>query len=379
MSESKRFLNKRMVFMLLAVGLLFGGIFGYKAFIDSIIAEVFDTMEPETVTITASTARLETWTPRFEAVGTFNPISGAELTLEVSGIVRRIHFDNGQLVEEGQRLLSLDTRVDEAELEQLRAALRLAEMELDRQQRLFEQRSIARSVLDQAETEADQARAAVAGREAMIDQKVLRAPFSGRVGIRQINPGQLLAAGEPVVSLQALDPIFIDFTLPQRKLPLIGNGATIQARVDAFPDHDFEGSITAVEPRLRESTRTVSIQATLDNPDELLRPGMFARVELDLGEAEDWIVLPQTAIRYSTYGNSVFVIEDDGDDKKVVQRFVQTGRTRGDLIAIAEGLDEGETVASSGLLKLQNNTPVRIDDDEAVQPSEEADPRPPNT
>lgn len=214
-------MNKRMVFMLLAAGLVFGGIFGYKAFIDRIIADIFDNMEPETVTITASTARMLDWTARFEAVGSFAPVQGAELTLERGGIVREIHFDNGQNVDAGQRLLSLDTRVDEAELDRLTASLRLAEMELERQQRLYDQRSISRAVLDRAETEAAQARAALAAQQALIEQKVLRAPFAGRVGIRQVNPGQFLAAGTPVVSLQALDPIFLDFTVPQRKLPLL--------------------------------------------------------------------------------------------------------------------------------------------------------------
>ena len=371
-------MNKRMLLMLLGVGLLFGGIFGYKAFVDQMVEGFFDDMEAETVTITASTARLERWTPRVDAVGTFNPVQGAELSLEAAGIVREVHFENGQTVERGQRLIELDTRIDEAELDQLEAALRLAEMELARQQRLYEQRSISRAVLDRAETEADQARAVVAAREARIEQKILRAPFAGRVGIRQVNPGQFLSPGEPVVSLQALDPIFLDFTLPQRRLPLLDPGAAIRARVDAFPDREFNGTISALEPRLRESTRTVQVQASIDNPDARLLPGMFARVELDLGESEDVLVVPQTALRFSTYGDSVFVVEGEGDDKKVIQRFVRTGRTRGDLVAILDGLEEGVRVASSGLLKLQNDTPVSIDDDEDVQPSEDPDPRPGN-
>ena len=371
-------MNKRMLLMLLAAGLVFGGIFGYKAFVDRIIADVFDNMEAETITITASTARLESWTPQVEAVGTVNPVQGAELGLELGGIVREVQFENGQRVEANQRLLTLDTRVDEAELDQLRATLRLAELELERQQRLFEQRSISRAVLDRVLTEVDQARAGVAAREAMIEQKILRAPFAGRLGIRQVNPGQFLAPGEAVVSLQSLDPIFLDFTLPQRQLPLLSNGAIIRARVDAFPDRAFSGTISALEPRLRESTRTVAVQATLDNADELLRPGMFARVELDLGESDEVLVVPQSAIRFSTYGSSVFVIEGADDDLKVVQRFVRTGRTRGDLIGITDGLEDGARVASSGLLKLQNNAPVRIDEDEAVQPSEDPDPRPVN-
>lgn len=371
-------MNKRMIFMLVATGLLFGGIFGFKAFIDGVIADVFDNMGPETATITASTARLVDWTPRFDAVGSFAPVQGAELTLEQGGIVREIHFENGQIVEAGQLLVSLDTRVDQAELEQQQASLRLAEMELERQQRLFEQRSIARSVLDRAETEAARARAVVAAQQAVIEQKILRAPFTGRVGIRQINPGQFLAPGTPVVSLQALDPIFLDFTVPQRQLPLLQIGAVVQARVDAFPGQIFEGRISALEPRLNESTRSLLVQARFDNPDERLRPGMFAQVSLELGQSSSVLVVPQTAIRFATYGNSVFTVEPNGEGLQVVRRFVRTGRTRGDLIEIVDGLEAGARVASSGLLKLQNNTPVRIDEDPAVQPSEDPDPRPAN-
>ncbi len=371
-------MNKRMILMLVAVVVLFGGIFGYKAFVDRMIADAFDNMGAETVTITASRVRSEQWTPQAEAVGTFNPVRGAELSLEMGGIVREVSFDNGQEVEAGQRLLALETRVDEAELAQLEAALRLAEMELERQQSLYEQRSISKAVLDRAATEADQARAAVAARQAMIDQKILRAPFAGRLGIRQVNPGQFLSPGTPIVSLQSLDPIFFDFTLPQRRLPLLEVGAVLEARVDAFPEQTFRGQITALEPRLDASTRTIRVQATFDNADGLLRPGMFARADLDLGEAEDVLVLPRTAIRASTYGDSVFVIEEDGEELKAVQRFVRTGTSRGDLVAILDGVEEGARVASSGLLKLQNDTPVRIDEDESVQPSEDPDPRPDN-
>ncbi|TVQ34370.1 MAG: efflux RND transporter periplasmic adaptor subunit [Wenzhouxiangella sp.] len=375
-------MNKRLIIMLVLATVLFGGIFGFKAFINQVIADVFDNMEPDVVTITATTARTQTWTPRFEAVGSLAPVNGAELTLEMGGIVQAIHFDNGQQVEAGQRLVELDTRVDRAELAQLQSALRLAEQEEARLQRLIEQRSISRAELDRAESEAEQARAAVATRQALIDQKTLVAPFAGRAGIRRVNPGQFIGAGEPIVSLQSLDPIFVDFNLPQRKLPLLADDAEVRISVDAFPDRTFTGLVTAVEPRLDRSTRTLPVQATLDNSDEVLRPGMFARVELDLGPPESLIVIPQTAIRHATYGASVFVIEnngnDDSDDTIVVQRFIRTGTTRGDLVAVTDGLEEGERVASSGLLKLQNKARVRIDDDEAVQPTEDVDPRPDN-
>ncbi|MFW6339554.1 MAG: efflux RND transporter periplasmic adaptor subunit, partial [Wenzhouxiangella sp.] len=216
-------------------------------------------------------------------------------------------------------------------------------------------------------------------REAMIEQKILRAPFAGRLGIRKVNPGQFLSPGTPIVSLQALDPIFFDFTLPQRQLPFLAAGAELVARIDAFPERAFSGRISAIEPRIDESTRTVRVQATFANADERLRPGMFARAELELGAAEDVLVVPRTAVRSSTYGDSVFVVEgSDEDDLKVVQRFVRTGRSRGDLIEILDGVEDGVQVASSGLLRLQNDTPVQIDRDQSVQPSEDPDPRPDN-
>lgn len=215
-------------------------------------------------------------------------------------------------------------------------------------------------------------------RLALIDQKTLTAPFAGRAGIRRVNPGQFLSPGEPVVSLQSLDPITIDFNLPQRQLPMLVEGQRVRVSFDVFPDERFEGEISAIEPRLRESTRTVLVQARLNNPDERLRPGMFGRVELDLGSEEEVIVLPQTALRFATYGDSVFVIEEKDGEKVVSQRFVQTGGTRGDLVTIRDGLDEGTEVAASGLLKLQNNARVKIDNDENTRPSEDAEPRPSN-
>jgi len=373
-------MNKRMLIMLGIALVLFGGIFGYKAFVNNIIQDVFDNMGPETVTITASTVRAQQWVPQLEVVGTFKAVQGADLSLEIDGLIRDVSFENGQLVESGQRLLSLDTDVVQAELEQFEASLRLAEMELARQQKLFAQRSISEAVRDRAVIEVDQARAAVAAREAVIAQKVLRAPFSGRLGIREVNPGQFLPRGTPVVSLQSLDPIFFEFTVPQRQLRRISVGAELYARSDAVPEKNFTGTINAVESQVNESTRSVRMQATFDNPDQWLQPGMFAHADIDLGEPETHLVVPRTAIRASTYGDSVFLIDEaeDGEGLQVTQRFVQTGMSRGDLITIVDGVEDGDQVASSGLLKLQNGSPVRIDEDPSVQPDENPNPRPQN-
>jgi membrane fusion protein (multidrug efflux system) len=371
-------MNKRLIIMLVVTGILFGGIFGYKAFVGNIIQDVFDNMGPETVTITAATARSDDWVPQLEVVGTFQAVQGAELSLETDGLIREIDFENGQFVEEGQQLLVLDTSVDEAELAQLQASLRLAEMELERQQRLFDQRTISKAVLDRAVTEVDRARAGVSARRAMINQKILRAPFSGRIGIRRVNPGQFLSRGTPVVSLQSLDPIYFEFTVPQRQLPGFEMGAKLTARTDTYPDKHFEGAINAIESRVDTSTRTVRVQARFDNPDGQLKPGMFAHADIDLGAPVQQLVVPRTAVRASTYGDSVFVIgeADNGDGLQVTQRFVQTGRSRGDLITIVNGLEAGERIASSGLLKLQNGSPVSVDDDPSVQPAQDSNPNP---
>ena len=373
-------MNKRLILMLTVVSLVFGGIFGFKWFGHYMMNQFFDSMEPEPATITVSTAQQVQWIPTAEAVGTFRATQGADLSTEVGGIVRAIHFSSGQRVSAGQRLLELDTEADAAELEQFEAALRLAELELTRHRRLFAQNSISEAEVERRASEVEQARAMVAAQQARIRQKILRAPFDGVVGIRQVDLGQYLSPGMPVVSLQTLNPIYLEFSLPEQRLALVQNGAPLQARVDAYSNQIFSGQITALEPRIRETTRTFQVQSTLANPEEKLRPGMFARVELSLGEAETLVVVPQTAIRFSTYGHSVFVLDENADngENRVIQRFVRTGATRGDLIAITAGLEAGQQVASSGLLKLQNQARVMIDTDPNVRPSEDPDPRPAN-
>lgn len=372
-------MSKRMIIMLLAVSLVFGAIFGFKWFGNRMMNQFFDTMEQPAASITVSEVSSAGWQPRTEAVGNLRAVSGAELATEVGGIVREVAFANGQRVQAGDLLVRLDTSTDEAELASLEAALRLSEQELERQQRLFGQQSISRAELDQRQSQADQARAQVQAQRARIEQKRLHAPFDGIAGIRQVNPGQFVSPGTPLVSLQALDPIHVEFSVSERLLSRLDVGNTVKLRVDAWPEESFQGAINAIEPRIRESTRTVMVQAKLDNPQEMLRPGMFARVELSLGDVDDVLVVPQTAIRFSPYGNSVFVLKRNGDDAlSVEQRFVRTGETRGDLIAINEGVELGEQVASSGLLKLQNGSRVTINDDPNLQPSAEEDPRPAN-
>jgi membrane fusion protein, multidrug efflux system len=374
--QSKSTMPRRFGLMLFAVGIVFGGIFGFKAFIDAQIDAFFDEMPAPTATITAAEVRVDRWTPEIRAVGTLEAVQGATLTTEIGGIVREILFQPGTEVSEGTVLLRLDTETDQAQLASLQAAARLADQELRRARQLQQERNISEAEVQRRESEAEQARATVVAQQARIRQKSLRAPFDGVLGIRRVNLGQFVAPGDPIVALESVDPIFVNFTLTERRLGQIRKGQPIAVGVDAFAD-SFEGEIIAIEPRVRSASRSFEVQALLDNPEHRLRAGQFARVTLALGEPEEVLVLPQTALRFNPFGNSVFVIyEDDAGQLRVRERFVRTGERRGDLIRITEGLEAGERVASSGLLKLQNETAVAIT--EEARPSEDPTPRPPN-
>lgn len=369
---------KRMILMLFGVTALFGGVFGYKAFVGAMMADFFDNMPAPVVSITATDARALEWRDRLEAVGSFSAVHGTLLTPEVGGIVREIRFESGSFTEAGAELLVLDAETDHARLRSLEAAERFARAELERARRLVAQRNLPEAELTRRQSEADQAAAAVAEQRARIRQKTLRAPFAGELGIRQVSIGQFVAPGDAVVFLQTRDPIHLDFSLPERHVALLRPGQPVRVALDG-DDAQFEGRIHAIEPAVRESTRTFAVQAVLPNPDGRLRPGMFGRVTLETGAPRTVTVVPQTAIRSSPYGSVVFVVDgNDGDGLRVTQRFVQTGARRGDLVEITQGLAPGERVATSGLLKLRNDAPVRINDDPAVQPGADPDPRPAN-
>jgi membrane fusion protein, multidrug efflux system len=367
---------RRFVFMLIAVGIVLGAIFGFKAFVGAQIDAFFDEMPAPTATITAVEARTDRWTPEIRAVGSLEAVQGTILTTEVGGIVREILFQPGTEVSEGIVLLRLDTETDQAQLVSLQAAARLADQEFRRARQLQQERNISEAEVQRRESEAEQAQAAVAAQQARIGQKSVRAPFDGFLGIRRVNLGQFVSPGDPIVALESVDPIFVNFTLSEHRLGQVRKGQPLAVHVDAFAER-FEGEITAIEPRVRSASRSFEVQALLHNPEHRLRAGQFARVTLALGEPEDVLVLPQTAIRFNPFGNSVFVIYEDADGQlRVRERFVRTGERRGDLIRITEGLAAGERVASSGLLKLQNETPVAITED--ARPGEDPAPRPPN-
>lgn len=329
---------------------------------------------PPTV-VTSAEVRRVNWERTAEAVGTITSARGVTVAAEIGGTVQSIRFESGAAVAEGQLLVQLDISSEEAQLRAAEAEAELARREVQRSLRLQSQNTIADAAVDQAEAMLKKALAQVDAIKAAIAKKTIRAPFAGRAGIRLVNLGEVLSPGAPVVSLQALDPVYADYTLPQQRLPELRPGQKVRVTTDAYPDAVFEGEISAINPDLDTRTRSVRIRATLPNPDEKLRPGMFARVETVLDKSDDLLVVPATAVLYSPFGDSVFVIEkraaEEGQPEGLVlsQRTVRPGISRGDFIAV-EGVPEGARVVSSGVFKLSNGMAVKVDNRLAPKASE---------
>lgn len=377
----------RWILMLVGVVVVFGGVFFVKGFFAKQTNNFFDNMPQPAVAVSTYDARTERWSSSGEAVGTFVAVNGTDVTTEAGGVVRSIEFDAGQPVAAGAVLVRLNTANEDATLKALQASAQLARVQADRWQKLSRDQLVSKDDAQQKLTAAATAQAQVEAQRALVAQKTIRAPFSGVLGIRKVNLGQYVAPGAAVVSLQQLDPIYLDFSLPEQEIGKMVVGTRIRASVDALPGQVFEGEVTAIEPQVDADTRNFKVQATLPNPDRAVRPGGFAKVGFDLGGARDVVVIPQTAVSFNPYGNAVFVVskvkrkpgEKDmqgkpltGDKFVVTQRFVKTGATRGDLIAVTDGLKPGEQVVTSGLLKLRNDAEVTINND--VQPSADARP-----
>lgn len=327
-------------------------------------------------------ARKEMWNPTISGIGTIAPIQGVSLGTETEGTVTKIGFENGQLVHAGDVLIELDASVEQSQLKASEAQLELAKLSFERANELVKKNTISQAEVDQATAQRNQAQANVDALKAMIDKKAIRAPFDGRVGIRAVNLGQFVTRGQPLVAVQKLDQLYVNFTLPERDLPKLQVGEKMIITVDAFPDRTFEGKLTAISPEVNAATRNLSVQGLLDNPEELLRAGMFARVSLELPKGESLVVVPATSVSYAAYGNSVFIVEkmkkpDGTEYLGVRQQFVKLGDKRGDMVAILEGVKEGEKVVSAGVFKLRNALPVV--ENNTVQPSANTAPKPANT
>jgi membrane fusion protein, multidrug efflux system len=331
-------------------------------------------MLPPPETVTSTVVKEEDWAPTLHAVGSISPVQGAVVSAELAGVVSQVAFENGGTAEKGDLLVQLDASSEEAQLHSAEADLELARADLDRSRDLVARKVISKAEIDAAESKFKQKSGAVDQMRSMITKKTVRAPFDGQLGIRQVNVGQSLIAGQEVVPLTSLDPVFVDFALPQQDFGKLGAGLEVHVTTDALPDHIFTGKLTAVNSMVNVTTRNVTLQATLENPEHLLRPGMFAKVEVVLPEKHKSLVIPGSAISYAPFGDSVFVIEKKKDEKTgkesqtIRQQFVRVGEARGDFVSINEGLKAGETLVGTGVFKLRNGMSVTINNDLAPKP-----------
>ncbi|MBN2428811.1 MAG: efflux RND transporter periplasmic adaptor subunit [Deltaproteobacteria bacterium] len=332
---------------------------------------------PETVTVAPVVS--ESWGTALTAVGSLTAVQGVTVAAELTGKVMEIDFTPGAKVKAGELLVRQDTSSEEARLPGLEARTVLARKELERARRMLAEKIISQSDFDSAVAAYDQARAEADNVRVTIAKKHLRAPFSGRLGIRQVNLGQILKEGEPVVTLQTLDPVFVDFSLPQQQLSQLRTGLKIRVTCDALPGSEVEGKITAINPLVDVETRNIRIQATVANKSEKLRPGMFVNVNVDLPQQEKVLVIPATAVLYAPFGDSVFVVVEGpkkAGSKVVSQQFVRLGKKRGDLVAVTSGLKAGDIVVSTGVFKLRNGQAVVVDN--RLAPEFSAEPKPEN-
>lgn len=351
------------------IGLLFAAIFMVKAKQPPFAAPGQQGFPP--AVITSATAESQTWERFVRATGSVRASQGVTVSAEVSGTIREIHFESGQKVEQGDLLLVLDDSTEQAQLKAAEASYKLADVNLRRSQELLDSRTISQSEFDRSDATAAEAKAQLAQIQAVINKKRIHAPFSGTLGIRQVDVGEYLSPGAAIVSLQQLDPIYVDFSLPQKQIGAAKPGYQLEISVDAFPDTRFSGAVEAVNPELDLTTRTIRVRGTVANADGELLPGMFGTVNIVQPEPLQVVAIPATAVYPQAYGNSIFVIKpsEDGSSKIVEQRFVTLGLTRGDFVQIEKGLEAGEEVATTGVFKLDNGRAVVVDNSKALEPS----------
>lgn len=340
-------------------------------------------MKMPATTVTSAVVKEEDWAPTLSSVGSISPVQGALVSAELAGVVSKIGFENGVMAKKGDLLLQLDASSEEAQLRSSEADLELARADVERARDLAVRKVVSKAELDSAESKFKQKEASVDQMRSMITKKTVRAPFEGQLGIRQVNVGQTITAGQQVVALQSLDPVFADFALPQQYFADLKTGLEVRVTTDAVPDRVFSGKLTAVNSMVDVATRNVTLQATLENHDHALRPGMFAKVEVVLPQKQRSLVIPGTAVSYAPFGDSVYVIEKKKDEKTgqetqaIRQQFVRVGETRGDFVSVTTGLKAGEEVVSTGVFRLRNGMTVTINND--LAPKLEEKPKPADT
>jgi len=374
---------KRMVIMLICVGLLFGGIFGYKMFIGRMIQKAMSENRQPPVTVSAMRAEFRTWQPRLRSVGTARAVRGVEVTTEIAGLVLAVNFQSGDQVRKDQILVQLNADADIALLHSLQAGARLAQTTFKRDKQQFAINAISQATLDVAAADLKNKDAQVAQQKALVAKKTIRAPFDGRLGITFVNPGQYLNPGDKIVTLQDIHSILVDFFVPQSEIARLSIGQIVESTTDAFPGRTFEGRITVINPVVDAQTRNIQIEAAFDNPKGELLPGMFVSADIRLGAPERHLTLPQTSVSHNPYGDTVYIIEsrEKGPDGRPLliarQTFVTLGETRGDQVAVLKGIHEGERVVTAGQLKLKNGSPVIINNQ--IQPENDEAPEPSDT
>lgn len=393
--------RKRLIIMIVAVAILFGLLIGFNTFKSIMIGKFMKSMGNPPQTVSTMAAEYQDWQPHVEAVGNVRAMHGADLAFDVAGLVASVDVKSGADVKRGQVLIKLVDDQDRATLASLQAAAQLAALTAERSKKQLAVQAISKAQYDTDMANLKSAQANAAAQQALVDKKTLRAPFAGRIGIITANPGQYVNVGTAVATLQQLDPVYIDFTVPQSSLDMLQTGSKVEVTADAFKGKAFAGKVSATDPKVDLSTRNIGVEATVPNPDKLLVPGMFTRVAVDSGNQKRYLTLPQTAISYAPYGDTVFVVHEgqppevgasgkpvqakpsagsksaDGksDPSHYVEQVVVTvGPTRGDQVAVLSGIKAGDVVVTSGQLKLKNDTPVDINN--KVQPAFNPNPHP---
>ncbi len=376
-------MTKKIVLTLILVVVLVGALAGIKGLQFKTMFAQGANFAPPPETVTTAEVKPDTWQPTLTAVGSVAAVQGVMLSAEMAGAVKNIAFESGATVRAGELLVELDSSVEQAQLRSALASADLARLNLERARDLRGKSMMSQADLDSAEAQAKQANAQIDNIRAVIAKKTIRAPFAGRTGIRQVNLGQFLDNGAAIVTLQSLDPVYVDFALPQQNLSQLGVGMTVRVTTDAFPGQSFTGKLTAINSEVDAVTRNVRLQATLANPAGKLRPGMYVNVAADLPEMERVLMIPATAVLYAPYGDSVFVVEDKKDEKtgavgKVLnQKFVRLGKTRGDFVVVVSGLDVDQTIVTTGVFKLRNGMSVVVDN--KLAPNFQLAPKPANS
>lgn len=365
--------------MLISVGILFGGIFLFQIIKSIIIKKAMLSHQGPAVSVSTAVVTNQNWQPKIKASGSLRAVQGVDVTTEIAGLVRAIRFIPGSTVTQGDTLVELNNDAEIAELHARQASAELAKITYNRDKEQFAIKAISQATLDTDMANVKNTEAQVAAQAALLAKKTILAPFSGKLGICLVNLGQYLNPGDKIVTLQSLDPIYVDFYVPQQKIVQLEKNQSVILKTDSYPNKNFEGKITTINPAVDSDTRNIEVEATLANPENSLLPGMFGQVEVDLNNGQQFLTVPQTAISFNPYGELVYIVKETKDKKGkstfiAAESFVTVGEKRGDQIAVLTGLKEGDVVVTSGQLKLKNGSFVVINN--SVIPTDNPHPTP---